>query len=525
MRHATVVSRGIWCRALFGAGLLLALLAPLNCATDIFDPNPPPPPAPPPPPPPPPAPPCTPVIQGMRLERFGGSAAPEGKEIAVLGADIGVSAILQLSCSGGSLPSPNWSVDNSAVIQMTNTWRSVEGQITGIFTALVPGQAVVAVEWGGLHSSMAIEVPPAPAIGRLLQISAGRGATCASSEANRIFCWGDNRYFMVSNQDLGSTGGCPIIDGPPCRPVPLDRNVPVVLEGVDVGFDHACGLANGVAWCWGSTGNGVGGPQDVPGTAGLRSVSAGGSHSCGLNDQGTAFCWGNNFSGQLGNTTTTSSSYATPVSGDQRYASISAGESSTCGLTAEGALFCWGDGKYGADSTELCGLGGKFSPTPCRKRPTRVDLALAGNDSVFRALSLGSHACAVSSSGRLYCWNGVPFTLGVKSDSARVILPSPVETGLLFESVTVGERKTCGLVAGGAAYCWGPSPSIPAPRNFPEAVPGGLHFRSISAGDQHVCGIALDGKAYCWGSNERGQLGAGHRNPSATPILILGQQQ
>ncbi len=211
------------------------------------------------------------------------------------------------------------------------------------------------------------------------------------------------------------------------------------------------------------------------------------------------------------------------VSGDRRYATIAAGNISTCAVTVASTLYCWGDVVEGAGPSAQCGGGPKSGPTPCWLVPIRVSLALTGADSVLRSLSLGSHACALSTGGRTYCWGGDPFTLGVNSNTNRVPAPSPVETALRFESISVGGRRTCGLVLGGEAYCWGPSSSAFAIRSSPEAVAGGLHFQSITVGDDHTCGLTLDGKGYCWGENSLGQLGTGSRSPSSVPALILGQ--
>lgn len=530
MRHAIATSTGLWGRAGLGAALLLALLAPLSCANDVFTPDPPDPPVtpPPPPPPPPPAPPCNPVVQALRLERYGTPPALfEGREIAVLGADIGVAAIAQLSCAGGVLPSPNWSVDNLGVLQLTSAWLGYPGpgQATGGFTAVSPGQAVVTLEWGGRQASMAVEVPPSPAVGRFQQVSTGMGVACGVNEARQTFCWGSSGALLVSDNDSGATGNCPLQPGNRCRPVPLRRQLPVALDELTVGSSQVCGLVNGVAWCWGYSfqTEQPSPPQAVSGTAGLHSVSLGDRHGCGLNDQGTVFCWGINVYGQLGNGTTESSVLAMPVAEGRRFASIAAGRRSTCAVTQEGALFCWGDGAFGAGPSEECGIAGKNAPSPCRKVPTRVDPMLVGSDTVFRAVSMGEHACALSVTGRLYCWNGYPSTLGITSNSDRISNPAPVETSLRFDAISVRGSTTCALVPGGEAYCMAITIDPIADQFGPQPVPGGLRFRSISAGHRHACGIALNGYTYCWGNNRSGQLGAGHRTTSSTPILVLGQ--
>ena len=73
---------------------------------------------------------------------------------------------------------------------------------------------------------------------------------------------------------------------------------------------------------------------------------------------------------------------------------------------------------------------------------------------------------------------------------------------------------TCALTASGRAYCWG-SGSFGRLGNgdvetsvVPVEVAGDLAFRQISAGGSHSCGITTSEDVYCWGSNSELQLGS-----------------
>ena len=79
------------------------------------------------------------------------------------------------------------------------------------------------------------------------------------------------------------------------------------------------------------------------------SIFAGkGGHMCGLTDDGSAYCWGDNGSGQLGSAAAGASS-PTPlaVDGSHAFASLAGGQTHTCGVTSGGAAYCWGDGAAG----------------------------------------------------------------------------------------------------------------------------------------------------------------------------------
>ena len=89
------------------------------------------------------------------------------------------------------------------------------------------------------------------------------------------------------------------------------------LTAITTGGEHTCGLAAAAAaYCWGADGDGqlgdggAGTDRDVPvtvdrgarpPTAELVDLAAGDRHTCALDDDGSAYCWGADTSGQLGN--------------------------------------------------------------------------------------------------------------------------------------------------------------------------------------------------------------------------------
>ena len=130
---------------------------------------------------------------------------------------------------------------------------------------------------------------------------------------------------------------------------------------------YTCGLAAaGAASCWGTNGSGLLGdgtttdrltPGLVAGGVSFAAVSAGTQHTCGVTAAGAAYCWGANGSGQLGDGTNTTNRL-TPVlvqaPAGVSFAAVTAGAVHTCGVTAAGTAYCWGrnvEGQLGDGTT------------------------------------------------------------------------------------------------------------------------------------------------------------------------------
>ena len=109
------------------------------------------------------------------------------------------------------------------------------------------------------------------------------------------------------------------------------------------GDEFTCALGpSGRAFCWGSNaagqiGNGAGmasapvtfEPRPVDMAGGFKTITSGLYHSCGLQLNGAAYCWGSNVNGQLGTNPTVGQTVSLPVRVDTslRFVSISAGGS------------------------------------------------------------------------------------------------------------------------------------------------------------------------------------------------------
>jgi alpha-tubulin suppressor-like RCC1 family protein len=339
-------------------------------------------------------------------------------------------------------------------------------------------------------------VPVAPALAfRSLSASPASsilsGHVCGITTDGVAFCWGvDKTQLGRELSDPEICVGAHGVVGQPCsrEPVPVER--PGGLVTVASGDFHSCGVdPEGAVWCWGSHSNGQLGSGDVTpcGTftfpcsfaplrvvadRRFRTVAAGSVHSCALSEDGEAWCWGNNDDRQLGHEAAAGHHVPYPAAGGLRFIQVVAGRRHSCGLTPDGAIYCWGDNSGGQ-------LGAGSSATTTQA--VRVH-----SGTRFAMVSAGWwHTCALSTDGSAFCWGSNAF-------------------GQLGASL--GQPETCA----GAAAC----------STRPVRVAGGRRFTAIGAGGAHSCGLVAGGAAWCWGDNSLGQLGDDGEQGAARPVPV-----
>ena len=401
---------------------------------------------------------------------------------------------------------------------------------------------------------------------------AGWGHTCGLATGGTAYCWGSNANGRLGDGTIGTDRNTPVkVDvssipvvtptSPP-SPTPIATISPTAsptasptppqagttaLTRLALGHGHTCGLASGgSAYCWGFNGSGQLGdgtnsdrltPVAVAGGLAFTSLVAAGQHTCGLVSGGTAYCWGYNQQGQLGDGTSgTDRTTPVAVSGGRSFTALVAGGYHTCGLVSGGTAYCWGNNSYGQLGD---GTGGNYSAN-------RTAPVVVGGGRTFMSLVAGGyHTCGLVSGGTAYCWGSNEKgqvgdgTSGSPSQfwSADRTSPVAVTGGRAYTALVAGGTHTCGLATSGTAYCWGynsngqlgdgtsGSTSNPssADRSAPVAVSGGLTYVGLVAGGAHTCGLATGGTAYCWGYNQQGQLGDGTSGTDrTTPVAVSG---
>jgi len=240
----------------------------------------------------------------------------------------------------------------------------------------------------------------------------------------------------------------------PCSSTPLAVSGGLTFVALSTGGGpHTCGITPaGAAYCWGfnsygqlGTGDTTNRSQPVLISGGLSFVSivAGASHTCGLTRSGAAYCWGDDGTGELGDGTTTNSATPVAVSGGLSFVAISAGGGlHTCGITSAGSAYCWG---YNVDGALGDGTNSNSA----------IPAAVTGGLRFARVSAGSRHTCGLTSAGAAYCWGfNVQGALGNGTTTSSTT-PVPVSGGIVFIGISAGGGHTCGVTAAGAVYCWG----------------------------------------------------------------------
>jgi alpha-tubulin suppressor-like RCC1 family protein len=196
---------------------------------------------------------------------------------------------------------------------------------------------------------------------------------------------------------------------------------------ISAGGEHSLAVRqNGTAWAWGNGNYGRLGDNTtvsksspvsvIGGFTDWCQVSGGQCHSLGVRTNGTLWAWGSGGYGRLGdNTVVSKSSPVSVVGGFTDWCQVVAGRGSSLGVRQNGTAWAWGYNRCGV-------LGNNTSCfTDCKSSPVSV----VGGFTDWCQISIGSYGVnAVRTNGTAWAWGSG--SGGALGDGTTVNKSSPV---------------------------------------------------------------------------------------------------
>ncbi|HEX3491883.1 MAG TPA: hypothetical protein VHU92_21230 [Streptosporangiaceae bacterium] len=383
--------------------------------------------------------------------------------------------------------------------------------------ALLPlALAVPVAVQAGASPTAAAALGPAPAPARTLPAGLS------------MWGWGTD-----SDGELGSGARVPFTD----TPVQVKLPAGVTFTATRAGCQDTVALtAKGTAYAWGNDTFGEVGDGGtatartkpvavkLPGGTRLTSVRAGCDHDLALTSKGTVLAWGFNGYGQLGDGTTKDrhTPVAVKMPKGTKVTAISTGCEDSLAMTSTGKLYAWGFNKYGQ-----LGDGTK------KNRHTPVQVKLPAGAKVSTIAGGCDHTLAQTSQG-LFGWG--QNTFGQLGNGTTTSTDKPVPIVILIRGPTLGNivglfggcEDSMALFSKGALFAWGNNNSgqlgngTTTSSDSPVGVhvPSGDKIRSIAEGCFNSLALTTTGTVLAWGGNGVGELGTGSVAPSDVPVPV-----
>lgn len=352
----------------------------------------------------------------------------------------------------------------------------------------------------------------------------------------------DNTYYTLSQN--------PVITWtiPDSWPTPTVAPTFIKFSG---GGTHGIGLKNdGTVWTWGwnyygQLGNGTTNDRNIPGLVRMSNgdplqsiiaISAGYCYSVALKNDGTIYTWGYNSAGQLGNGTTTQSTYPVQVKLNNGTAltnitAIATGSSFCIALKSDGTVWAWGQNSSGqlGDGT----TSGRLNPVQVKLNSTVVLTNIV-------AIAAGNQHCiALKSDGTILTWGANNYGQLGNGSTSKSTYPVQVKlsNGTALSNITTiaaGTDHCITLNANGTVWTWGAnsygqlgngtSGTGTNQKNPVQVILNNgtvlINIIKISGGGDHSRALRNDNTLWSWGSNNCSELGNGLKVSQNFPVQM-----
>lgn len=277
-------------------------------------------------------------------------------------------------------------------------------------------------------------------------VSTSLHAQCALSVEGAISCWGSNSHFILAGRGVARTDTGPQPVRTQLRFSQMEHGGHAQICGVS--------RTDSLTYCWGHNdryqlGRKAGtppGPRDdsipapVHGVGKTRMATTDQFFTCVLSLDRRAYCGGAG-GYYAGVESAQVLSELTPVIGDREFASISSGDDTQCAIALDESAWCWGQ-----NSSGQLGIGNNEWPPSAGPREVLGNLRYKKVVAYYEGF-----ACGITTDDDLYCWGAFP-PLSVSSRmGARRYSPVAIAKGIKFRDIT---GRLCGITMDGRALCW-----------------------------------------------------------------------
>lgn len=389
----------------------------------------------------------------------------------------------------------------------------------------------------------------------VIAIEAERSWSYALKSDGTVWAWGLNSFGQLGNNSLDNSSV-------PVKVSNLDNVIGIAARG---DYTAYAVKSDGTVWSWGNyssrdwAGSGSIVPRQMPNLDNIIAIASGASSTYVIKSDGTVWAWGQNYDGELGNNSTTNSTYPVSVSNLGSVTAITAGSHTGYALKSDGTVWAWGFNDRGQ-----LGDGSITNSTT----PVQV----LGLDSVVAIAADVNLGYALKSDGSVWAWGYndfgdlgdittknslVPVPMSLLSSTSPLTVTSVVSQndiniavgtdidsiglpGEVLVNLSNGETTNVSVKWNGGnpvydgntarTYVFNGELSLPETIINPENYTAKVNVNVVETGPSFPIAIAsgfssgyalkLDGTVWTWGSNNRGQLGNNTTINSSIPVQV-----
>lgn len=341
--------------------------------------------------------------------------------------------------------------------------------------------------------------------------------TAAPPSTYKIYSWGNNVLGALGQNDTVNRSS-------PTQVGSLTTWSTVTSNG-DFSYSNSGGVkGDGTAWVWGDNGQGELGQNDkvhrsspiqVGALTTWSKMESGLQLYLAIKTDGSLWGWGNNSYGQLGQNNQVYRSSPVQIGADTTWANVISNYTSSAAIKTDGTLWTWGfngSGNLGINNTT-----NKSSPTQVGTGTNWSKVVITSTTAMF----------AIKTDGTLWGWgNGSLGQLGLNSTIYR---SSPTQIGASTNWATVGASRygAIAIKTDGSLWTWGYNgfgqlgTNDIVYRSSPVQVGAGTTWLSVSVANYlNPLVTKTDGSLWSWGRNQDGQLGLNNTVNRSSPVQI-----